>query len=97
MPEVSRPWENARGRLTESRGTKEMLWISAGKTIGTGRKGSEERERECVYKLFFTRQISRFHEIALQCNAHKRSNAMSVFLRLHLIVVALLLFDMHLL
>lgn len=67
MPEVSRPWENARGRLTESRGTKEMLWISAGKTIGTGGRGSEERERERerVYKLFFTRQISRFREIAL--------------------------------
>lgn len=53
MPEVSRPWENARGRLTESRGTKEMLWISAGKTIGTGRKGSQERERESVCINYF--------------------------------------------
>lgn len=66
MPEVSRPWENARGRLTESRGTKEMLWISAGKTIGTGRKGERrEGERERVCKLYFARQISRCHEIAL--------------------------------
>lgn len=61
-----------------------MLWISAARQWN---KEGEGEERENVYKLFLHIKIRSgfqrmdLYEIVLYCDAHTRSNVMSIFFK----------------
>lgn len=50
MPEVFSALGKCESRLTESRGTKEMLWISAAKQWREGGREAKGAESEGVWK-----------------------------------------------